>query len=158
MKIATTRIFYSCEKRHACIEYWEIYRGESLSPKVPTHAMHAVVFALLRTLLGRNLRHVDLAVAPRAIRAGTNAPLFYNLAFGQLTWLVPGDSLTLRASQTMIVFLAVRSFRHKVAELVRCKASSSYKIVKDNTTYVTNIWATRYIQPCNLLFVEYERE
>jgi len=59
---------------------------------------------LLRTLLGRNLRHVDLA-----IRTGTNIPLFYSLAFGQLTRLVPGDSLTSRALRTAFLRF-LRSF------------------------------------------------
>lgn len=64
---------------------------------------------LLRTLLGRNLRHVDLA-----IRTGTNVPLFYSLAFGQLTRLVPGDSLTSRASRAAFLrVFCVHSLRRK---------------------------------------------
>lgn len=73
---------------------------------MPTRAMYIIVFALLRMLLGRNLRHVDLT-----IRAGTNIPLFYSLAFGQLTRLVPGDSLTSRALRTTFLRF-LHSFLH----------------------------------------------
>lgn len=110
---------------------------------------------LLQTLLGRNLRHVDLA-----IRTGTNTLLFYSLAFGQLTrldawWFVDVTGITERS---FYVF-CVRSLRCKgVTAFIRAACPlegflSAMSRSRATSQYFVAIFRPQPVDPHPVLFV-----